>query len=202
MPDFLFLGSKITADGDCSQEIRRRLFIGRKAMTNLDGVLKRETLLCWQRFIKSRLWYSQWSHTVVRAGLPKHWCLQTVVLEKTLESPVDSKEIKPVNLKGDQPWILTGRTETEAEASVFWSSGVNRQLTGKVPDAGKTEAEGEEGIRGWDGWMASLRQWTWMEANTGRWWRKDREAWHASVHGVEKMWTQLGDWENNSSCKC
>ena len=71
-----------------------------------------------------------------------------MVLEKTPESPVDSKEIKPVNLKGDQPGILTGRTETEAEASVFWSSGVNRQLTGKVPDAGKTEAEGEEGIRG------------------------------------------------------
>ena len=58
-----------------------------------------------------------------------------MVLEKTLESPLDCKEIKPVNLKGDQPWIFTGRTD--AEAPVFWSSNVNRQLIGKVPDAGK-----------------------------------------------------------------
>ena len=63
--------------------------------------------------------------------------MKTVVLEKTPDNPMDSKEIKPVNLKGDQPVILTGRTETEAEASVFWSSDVNRQLTREVPDAGK-----------------------------------------------------------------
>ena len=66
-----------------------------------------------------------------------NWCLQTVVLEKTLESPLDSKEIKPANLKGDQPWIFTGRADAEAEVPVFQSSDVNRQLIGKVPDAGK-----------------------------------------------------------------
>ena len=69
--------------------------------------------------------------------MPKNWCLGTVVLEKTPESPLDSKEIKPVNLKGDEPWIFTGRTDSEAEALVFWSSDVNKQLIRKVPDAGK-----------------------------------------------------------------
>ena len=68
---------------------------------------------------------------------PKNWCLWTVVLEKTPENPLDSKEIKPVNLKGEQPWIFTRRTDDEAEAPVLWSSDVNRWLTGKVPDAGK-----------------------------------------------------------------
>ena len=68
---------------------------------------------------------------------PKNWCLLTAMLEKTPESPLNNKEIKPVNLKGDQPWIFTGRTDTEAEAPGFWSSDVNRRLTGKVPDSGK-----------------------------------------------------------------
>ena len=68
---------------------------------------------------------------------PKNWCLQAMVLEKTPESLLDSKEIKPVNLKGDQPWIFTGRTDAEAESPLFWSSDVNRQLIGKVSDAGK-----------------------------------------------------------------
>ena len=70
-------------------------------------------------------------------GAPKNWCLLTVVLEKTPESPLYSKEIKPVNLKGDQPWIFSGMTDAEAETPVFWSSDTNSWLIGKVPDAGK-----------------------------------------------------------------
>ena len=92
----------------------------------------------------------------------KNWCLWTVVLEKTPKSPLDCKEIKAVNLKESQPWILVERTNAEAEAPVFWSSDVNSWLIGKVPDAGKEKektAEGEEGVR--DGWMASLMQWAW-----------------------------------------
>ena len=77
---------------------------------------------------------------------PKNWCLWTVVLEKTSQSPPDSKELKPVNLKRDQPWICTGRTDAEAEASVFWSSDVNRQLTREVPDAGKDWGQKEERV--------------------------------------------------------
>ena len=85
---------------------------------------------------------------------PKNWCLQTVVLEETPESPLDSKEIKPVNLKGDQPWIVTVRTDAEAEAPVFWSSDANRQLIGKVPYAGrdwgqKEKRVSEDEMAGW-----------------------------------------------------
>ena len=68
---------------------------------------------------------------------PKKWCLRTVVLKKTPESPLNSKEIKPVILKGNQPWVLVGRTDTKGEAPVFWSSDTNSPLIGKVPDAGK-----------------------------------------------------------------
>ena len=77
-----------------------------------------------------------WELDCKECRMPKNWHLQTVVLEKTPESPLDSKEIKPVNLKDDQPWIFTGRTDAEAEALVFWSSDANR-LIGKVPRAGK-----------------------------------------------------------------
>ena len=84
--------------------------------------------------------------------------------------PLESKEIKPVNVKENQPWILIWRTDAEAETPVFWSSDVNSQLIGKLPTSGEERAEGEEGVRGWNGWMASLRQWTWTWANFGRWW--------------------------------
>ena len=76
--------------------------------------------------------------------MPKNWCLQTLVLEKTPENPLDSKEIKPINLKGDQPWLFTGRTDAEAEAPIFWSSDANRWLIGKVPDAGKDWGQKEK----------------------------------------------------------
>ena len=99
----------------------------------------------------------------------KNWCFWTVVLENILESPLDSKEMKPVNLKGDQPWIFTGRAD--AEAPGFWLFDANRRLIGKDPDAGKRlKAEGEEGNRQRDGWMASLIRWTWTWANSRRWW--------------------------------
>ena len=101
----------------------------------------------------------------------KNWCLWTVLLEKTPESPLDSKEIKPVKLKGDQSWIFTGRTDAEVETPVFGSSDVNRQVFGKVPDAGK---DWGQGIRGWDEWTASLIQWTQTWANCGRWWGTER----------------------------
>ena len=140
--DFFFLGSKITADGDCSQGIRRRLRLGKKAMRNFDSVLKSRdislpTKVC---IVKVKVFpvvmYGCESWTIKKAEC-QNWCLETVVLEKTPESPLDSKDIQPINLKEDESWIFTRRTDTEAEALVFWSSDVNRQLIGKVPDAGK-----------------------------------------------------------------
>ena len=106
--DFIFLGSKMTTDGDCSREIKRHFLLGRKAVTNLDSILKAETLLCWQSlpsqshgFSSSHVWMWELDHK--EGWVLKNWCFWTVVLEKTLESPLDSKEIKTVNPKG-LPW--------------------------------------------------------------------------------------------------
>ena len=161
--DFLLLGSKITVDGDCIHEVRRWLLLGRKAMTNLDSVLKIRDIILVTKVHKSRLyglpsghvWLWELDHKEERA--PKNWCLQTVVLEKTLESLLDSKEIKPLNLKGNQPWKLIRRTDAEAEALGFWPPGTNSQLTGKVPDAGKDwgqkeEKASEDETAGWYHW--------------------------------------------------
>ena len=102
----------------------------------------------------------------------ENWCLQTVVLEKTPESPVDSKEIKPVNLKGNQPWIFIGRTDASLSSStlITWCE----QPTHWKSPWERLRAEGEEGVRGWDGWMASLMQWAWTWANFRNWWGTGR----------------------------
>ena len=85
--------------------------------------------------------------------------LWTVVLEKTLETPLDCKEIKPVNPEGNQPWIFIGRTDAEAEASVLWPPDSKSWLIGKDPDAGKCWGQEEKGVTGWDVWMPSPTQW-------------------------------------------
>ena len=124
------------------------------------------------------------------------WCLQTVVLEKTPASPLDSKEIKPVNLKEDQPWVLVGKTD--AEAVVFWSSDENSRLIGKVPDARKDWGQKEK--RASKDKIADVIIDT-MDMNLGkiRDMMRDREAWHAKVHGVAKSWTWLGDWTTKTN---
>ena len=94
-----------------------------------------------------------------------------MVLEKTLESPLDCKEIKPVNCKGNLSWIFIGRTDAEAEAPILWPPDVKCWLIRKDPDVGKIKGRGEGDDRGWDGWMASLTQWTWVWPKPGRWWR-------------------------------
>ena len=97
----------------------------------------------------------------------KKWCFWTVVLEKTLESSLDSREIKPVNSKGNQPWIFVGRPDAEAEAPTLWLPDVKIWFTGKDPDSGKDWGQ-EKAVMGWDGWMASLTQWTWVWASSRR----------------------------------
>ena len=103
--------------------------------------------------------------------VPKNWCFWTVVLEKTLESPLDSKEIKPVNPKGNQLLMFIGRTGAESEDPILWPSDVKSRLIRKDPNAGKDWRQEEKGNdRGWDGWMASPTQWTWVWASSGSWW--------------------------------
>ena len=135
------------------------------------------------------VWLLELDH---KAGwVPKNWCFQTVVLEKTLQIPLDCKEIKPVSPKGDQPWILTGRTDAEAEVPTLRPSDVKSWLTGKTLCWERLRA-GEAGGRGWDGWMASLTQWTWDWANSRKM-VQDKEAWPAVVHGLTKSWTWLSN---------
>ena len=101
----------------------------------------------------------------------KNWCLWTVVLEKTLESPLDCKEIQPVHPKGDQSWVFIGRTDVEAETPIFWLPDAKSWLIWKDPDAVKDWGrEGEGDGRGWDGWMASPTQGTWVWVDYGSWW--------------------------------
>ena len=109
MTDFIFGGSKITADGDCSHEIKRHLLFGRKAMTNLESILKTRdiTLPTKVHIVKAMVFSSShvlmWELDHNEVWVPKNWCFQTMMLEKTPESPLDSKEIKAVNPKGNQP---------------------------------------------------------------------------------------------------
>ena len=127
--DFILGGFKITADGDCSHEIKRHLLLGRKAMTNLDSILKSRyiTLPTKVHLVKAMVfpivtcWCESW--TIKKAEHQRIW---TVVLEKTLESPLDCEEIKPVNPKGNQSWIFIGRTDAEAETPILWPPDVKK----------------------------------------------------------------------------
>ena len=101
----------------------------------------------------------------------KNWCFWTVVLEKTLESPLDCKEIQPVHPKGDQSRVFIGRTDAEAETPILWPPDVKSWLIWKDPDSGRDLGAGGEGDnRGWDGWMASLTRWTWVWVDPRSWW--------------------------------
>ena len=134
-----------------------------------------------------------WELDHKESRMPKNWCFQTVVLERTPESPLDSKKIKPVNLRGDQPWTYTGRTDAEAEAPVFSSSDANRLLIGKVSDAGKDWGQKEK--RASEDEMVDSITYA-MNMNLGKLWEmvRDREAWSAAVYGVAKSQTWLGGW--------
>ena len=146
----IFLISKITVDGDCSHEIKRHLLLGNKAMTNLDTILKsRDITLPTNVHIQSYSFPSShvrmWALDHKEGWVPKNWCFQTMKLEKTLERPLDSKKIKPVDPKGNQPWILIGRTAAEAEAPILPASDEKSWLIWKDPDAGKDWREKEKG---------------------------------------------------------
>ena len=155
--DFIFLGSKITVDSDCSPKIRRSLLLGRKAMTNLNSAF-------WQRPISQSYDFSNshirmWELDHKEGWSLKNWCFQIVVLEKTLENLLDSKEIKSVNPKGNQPWIFIGRTDARAEASKLWPPDAKSQLIGKYPDVEKDwgweeKRVTEDEMVGWNHWLS------------------------------------------------
>ena len=111
---------------------------------------------------------SSHTHIYKESWAPKDWCFWTVVLEKTLESPLDCKEIQPVHPKGNQSWIFLWRTN--AETLILWPPDTKNWLIGKDPDWERLKAGGEEDDKGWNSWMASLTWWTWIWSSSGGWW--------------------------------
>ena len=172
--NFIFEGSKITADGDCSHEIKRHLLLGRKVMTILDSILKSRditlpTKVC---LIKALVYpvvmYAYESLDYKDSWALKNWCFWSVVLEKILESPLDCKEIQPVNPKGDQSWVFIGGTDVEAETSIIWPPDAKSWLAWKDADSGKDWRWEEKGMTEDEmvGWNHRL-----SEVNSKkRWW--------------------------------
>ena len=154
---FYFLGLQITKDDDWSHEIKIHLLFGSKAMTHLDSVLKSreisvltEVHIIKYSFPSSKPWFScshiwLWELGHKEGWVPKNGCFWIVVLAKTLESPLDRKEIKPINPKANQPWTIIGRTDPEIEAPILWPPDVKSQHTRKDPDNGKDWRQKEKG---------------------------------------------------------
>ena len=205
LTDLMFLGSKIISDSDCSHEIKRRLLLGKKTMTNLDSIFKSKTLLCKQRSTQSKLWFFQWCMDV-RVGPWRRLsakelmflnCLKqlkkTLKLEKTLQNPLNCREIKPANFpKGNQFWIFTGKAVAEAEAPILRPLDWKRRWCWerlKQNDKGATE-DGWHNQKRLDGITDS------MDMNFSKIWEtvKDRKAWQAVFHRVAKSQT----WLNNN----
>ena len=146
LSDFISGGSKITTDGDCSQEIKRRLLLGRKFMTNLDSILKSRdiTLPTNVRLVKVMV-FPVVMYGCEESCVLKNWCFWTMVLGKTLESSLDCKEIQPVHPEGDKSWVFIGRPDAEAETPILWTSHVKSWLAGKDRDAGRDWGQEEKG---------------------------------------------------------
>ena len=150
--DFIFLGSKITVDSDCSHEIKRCLLLGRKTITNLDSILKsRDITLLTKVGIFKAMVFPVVRYRCKRWTIKKTEC-QTEAselwfLRRFSWKSLDCKEIKPVNSKGHWSWIFIVRTDAEAEAAVLWSPDVKSQLIGKDPDGGKDWGQEEKGVK-------------------------------------------------------
>ena len=180
MRDFILRGSKITADGDCSHEIKRHLLLERKAMVNLESIKQRYYFANKVSLVKVMVF------TVVMYGCEswtitwvlKNWCFWTVVLEKTLESPLDCKEIQPVHPKGEQSWLFIGGTDVEAITPILWPPDVESWLIWMDPDAGKDWGQEEKDVTD-----------------------DEMVGWHYRLNGHEFEWTPgVGDGQGGLVC--
>ena len=171
--DFILGGSKITADGDCSHELKRCLLLGRKVMTNPDSILKKQRDYFVNKglssegygFSSSHVW--MWELEYKESWAPMNLCFWTVVLEKTLEIPLDSKEIQLVHPKGVSSGYSLEGLILKLKLQCFGCL-MRRADSFKRPRCWeRLRAGGKGDNRGWDGWMASSTQWTWVSADPG-----------------------------------
>ena len=191
--DFIFWGSIITADGDCSHEIKRLFFLGRKTTTNLNSILKSRdiTLPTKVHLVKAMVFLVVvygWELDCKESWALKNWCFWTVVLEKTLETPLDCKEIQPkgksvLNIHW-KDWCWSSNT------LAIWCKELTYLQSPWCWE--RLKARGEEDNRGWDGWMASPTRWTWV-------WISSRSCWWIGKPGVlqsmvSQSQTWLSDW--------